>query len=120
MRNWQAGQKGEILARQHLVTLGYEVIANNFRAKRGEIDLVAKKDGMLCFFEVKYRTDLSQGHPAEAITKRKLRHLRMAITEYLLDNVGQEFHPLRVNALCIVHLPGQEPVFEMFDDILGP
>jgi len=120
MRNRQAGQRGEALASQHLTALGYEILVSNFRTRRGEIDLIAKKDGILCFFEVKYRTDLSQGHPAEAITKKKLRNLRRAIVEYLLANNGDEYHPLSICALCVVHLPGQVPVFEMFTDILGP
>ncbi|MBT9158021.1 MAG: hypothetical protein DDT36_01022 [Firmicutes bacterium] len=120
MHNKELGERGEALARHYLIKQGYQIIASNFRTPQGEIDLVAQKDGVLIFIEVKYRTDLGQGHPAEAITKRKLQNLRAAIGQYLLSSERADFRPIKIDALCIIHLPGSEPVFEIFPDILGP
>ncbi|MBT9154670.1 MAG: hypothetical protein DDT39_01349 [Firmicutes bacterium] len=72
MSNRSRGQRGEELAAQYLVSQGYAIVCRNYRGERGEIDLIAFRHGLLLFAEVKYRQDLTQGHPAEAITLRKL------------------------------------------------
>ena len=52
------GKQGEIEAYLYLRTLGYKIVATNFRVPydRGEIDLIGWDDGVLCFIEVKTRT----------------------------------------------------------------
>lgn len=77
------GQKGESLAVRHLKDQGYEILAQNYRTKVGEIDIVAREGGALVFVEVKARKSDKYGDPKWAITKAKQRKISMAALYYL-------------------------------------
>jgi putative endonuclease len=49
------GKAGEILVAQHLQSQGYTILTQNYRKRFGEIDLIAQKDDILAFVEVKWR-----------------------------------------------------------------
>ncbi len=71
LSNNEIGQKGEQLAVNYLLENGYNLLETNWRYKRAEIDIIAKKDGVLIFVEVKTRNYTYFGHPAEFVTKKK-------------------------------------------------
>ena len=77
------GQEWERLAARRLEAEGYEIRERNFRAKAGEIDLVAEENGVLCFIEVKGRAGAGFGAPADAVTLAKQRRIFRAAEEYL-------------------------------------
>ncbi len=77
------GQRGEDLAVDALREAGYEILDRNFRTPIGEIDVIAREGGALCFIEVKWRRDASMGHPAEAVTREKQRRLARTAEWYL-------------------------------------
>lgn len=77
------GQRGEDLAIEALREAGYEILERNFRTPIGEIDVVAREAGVLCFVEVKWRRDENMGHPAEAVTAEKRRRLARTAEWYL-------------------------------------
>ena len=54
-----------------------------WRCRFGEIDLIAEKDGVLLFVEVKLRTNLQYGAPREYVTVKKQEKLRAAALLYL-------------------------------------
>ena len=114
------GRRGEELAAQYLTAQGYTIVRRNYRAPRGEIDIIASRDGVLLFVEVKYRQDLTQGHPAEAITPRKIARLRQAVGAYLASGDAPPFSALKFDAVCIIEFLGQRPQLELFENILGP
>ena len=64
---------------------GYELLSENYRTKDGEIDIVASKDGLLCFIEVKYRSSETYGHPSEAVDKKKQERIYKSALQYLSD-----------------------------------
>ena len=72
MEHIQKGIAGERRACDYLVTEGYTVLAQNFRAGRGEIDIIASKDNCICFIEVKYRKNNKFGYPEVFVTDKKL------------------------------------------------
>jgi putative endonuclease len=76
LHNRQVGLRGENLAADYLAAKGYELLARNVRTEAGEIDLIARKDGLLVFVEVKTRGSDRFGAPEEAITP--LKQQRMA------------------------------------------
>ena len=49
------GDLGERIGEEYLVKNGYQVIEKNYLKPWGEIDIIAKKNGALVFFEVKTR-----------------------------------------------------------------
>lgn len=79
----EIGKKGEDIAEKYLKINGYEIINRNYRCKSGEIDIIAKEKGEIVFIEVKTRTDLKCGYPAEAVDNTKKKHL-YKVAEYFL------------------------------------
>lgn len=77
------GQEGEDIAVEALRRAGYEILDRNFRTPIGEIDVVAREAGVLCFVEVKWRRDSAMGHPAESVTPEKQRRLARTAEWYL-------------------------------------
>ena len=76
------GKTGEDLASEYLRHHGYTVIERNFKARYGELDIIAVKDNTLVVIEVKTRENNAFGNPEEAITKRKLRELILTTQYY--------------------------------------
>lgn len=57
---------------------GYEVLARNWACREGELDIVARRGRLLVFCEVKTRSSITFGLPAEAVgpvKQARLRHL---------------------------------------------
>ena len=61
---------------------GYVIVARNWRSKRGELDVVARKDGVLVVCEVKARASNAFGTPAEAVTPAKQLKVRRATADF--------------------------------------
>ncbi len=77
------GTEYEQKAGEYLKKQGYEILEYNFRCQTGEIDIIARDGEYLVFCEVKYRTDLRSGYPAEAVDQRKQRVLSKCALYYL-------------------------------------
>jgi len=80
------GQKGENIAKNYLIKHGYRIIESNFRTKIGEIDIIAKKNKLIVFVEVKTRSNLLFGCPYEAVDYRKQQKIIKTAQYYLLQN----------------------------------
>ena len=61
---------------------GYVIVARNWRSKRGELDVVARKDGVLVVCEVKAQASNAFGTPAEAVTPAKQLKVRRATADF--------------------------------------
>lgn len=83
MRHW-----AEEVAKAHLQRLGYRVVAENYRVRGAEIDLIAEAEGVLVIVEVKQRRRDRFGTPAEQLTPQKLRRLQQAALLYLAERYG--------------------------------
>lgn len=82
------GKYGEDYTCHYLQSKGYEILARNFRCYHvGEIDIIAKKDGIISFIEVKTRTNFRYGMPIESVTLTKQRKIHRC-AEYYLQSVG--------------------------------
>ncbi|MDR3293194.1 MAG: YraN family protein [Clostridiales bacterium] len=80
------GIKGESSAEQYLIDKGYKILTKNFVSYVGEIDIVARDGKYIVFVEVKSRTSLKYGRPAEAVTSDKIRKIRRTAEFYLTKN----------------------------------
>ncbi len=79
------GTKGERLAAEFLTRNGYEIAERNFRYARAEIDLIARKDNLIVFCEVKTRRSNIYGSGEDAVDGRKQAQIRKAADGYLAD-----------------------------------
>lgn len=77
------GDIGENFAADLLTNAGYQVIERNYRTKAGEIDIIAIKNGVLHFVEVKTRNGDQYGYPSEAVTATKQQRIKRAAEQYL-------------------------------------
>jgi putative endonuclease len=102
MNNRAVGTKYEEAAANYLRENGYQILQKNFRCRIGEIDLIAKSEGYLCFIEVKYRSDTAKGYPAEAITPNKIRRITRTAEFYLLLHKIPQDTPCRFDAVVIL------------------
>ena len=78
MRTTQRGHQAEEAVAKQMKNLGYEILSQNWRTPRCEIDIVARKDKIIYFVEVKFRLQSAQGDGLEHITKRKLSQMEFA------------------------------------------
>ncbi len=85
MSTKQDGDWGEALVAQYLIEHGCRIVEREWRCRFGEIDLIAEKDGVLLFVEVKLRTNLQYGAPREYVTAKKQEKLRAAALLYLSE-----------------------------------
>lgn len=97
------GGRGEDIALRYLVRRGHEVLARNYRTRRGELDLVTRLGDTLVIVEVKLRRSTAYGDPLEAVTPRKREQLRLMAEEYLAEN-APTFDALRFDVVGILLL----------------
>ena len=85
------GRKGESLAKALLENAGYEILDENWTHGKAEIDLIAYKDSVIIFTEVKTRTGNSFGEPEDFVDNRKQKLLADAADEYiyLMNHQGE-------------------------------
>lgn len=85
------GRKGESIAKAHLENEGYEILDENWTHGKAEIDLIAYKDRVIIFTEVKTRTGNGFGEPEDFVDARKKKLMADAADEYifLMDHQGE-------------------------------
>ena len=79
MGNW-----GEEFACAMLYSKGYEILERNFRCRMGEIDIIAQREDVIIFAEVKTREKDIAGTPAEAVDAQKQKRIRRIAEYYLM------------------------------------
>jgi len=83
--NISVGRMGEEMAERYLVKNGYSILAKRYRKINGEIDLIAALGECIVFVEVKTRSGITYGTPADAVTKKKQRTISSVAEQYLLE-----------------------------------
>ena len=97
------GRRGEALAAAYLEGAGYEIVDRNWRCPQGEIDIVAQRDGVLVFAEVKTRSGTGFGHPLQAVTPVKLARLRRLAGAWLDAHPGSRFsRNIRIDVIAVL------------------
>lgn len=69
----ETGKTGEKLAADWLEKKGFTILEKNWRHKRLEVDIIAEKDNLLHFIEVKSRSSQNYGLPEESVSLKKLK-----------------------------------------------
>ena len=119
-RRLPLGRRGENAAARHLVRLGYVIVARGHRGLIGEIDLVAVDGRTLVFVEVKTRTSLVAGHPADAVDENKQRRLTRLALSYMKRHDLLE-NPARFDVVAVTWPDkGGRPAIEHFQNAFEP
>lgn len=85
--NQELGQLGEKLAKKFLEERDYQIICQNFKARQGEIDIIARdNENTIVFVEVKTRSNLEFGNPSEAVNSIKKEHILKTAKYFLYSN----------------------------------
>lgn len=82
----QIGSYAEQIAANFLIQNGYRIVEMNFRCKTGEIDIIAEDEDYTVFVEVKYRKDISNGFPREAVNIHKQKTIIKTAKFYIFKN----------------------------------
>ncbi len=77
------GRRGEALAVAELTRRGYQVVERNWYCQVGEVDVVARRDEVWYFFEVRTRRGRNFGTPEESITEAKQQRMIEVALTYL-------------------------------------
>jgi len=104
------GFQKESLAEQYLKkSFAFKILDRNYRAKTGEIDIIAKKGRDIYFVEVRYRKRLSMVNPEESITLDKMRKIANTAMLYIkhkrLKNVNFHFSVIAIDEEDIIFYP---------------
>ncbi len=102
------GDRGERAAEAFLRSLGYRILARNYRSRAGEIDLIAEDGTVLVFVEVRSRADASFGTPEATVARDKRRKLVLTARAYLLEkDLDREtrFDVVAIEAGELRHVP---------------
>ncbi|MCB1762266.1 MAG: YraN family protein [Gammaproteobacteria bacterium] len=119
MSNNQArGERGEVLALKYLQHRGLTMVEQNFRSRRGEIDLVMLDVDQLVFVEVRLRNNALFGSAAESITRQKQLRVIQAAHYFLQSRSCWEGHACRFDVVAISEQP--QPRIEWIRDAFQP
>jgi putative endonuclease len=90
------GKEAEKRASLHLQSLGFHILTCNFHSKFGEIDIIALKDNILHFCEVKFSKNYD---PLERITPSKMAKMTKTIQYYFLKH--PQIHDYQMDAIIV-------------------
>jgi putative endonuclease len=114
----QKGRRGEDLATAFLLERQYHILQRNWRAKTGEIDIIAEKSGILIFCEVKSRSSLIYGAGAEAVNRQKQQRIIRTAMLYL-QRFGLFERPCQFDVIEILLEAGKEPLIHHIPRAFG-
>lgn len=114
MSSRRRGSWGEAQVAAYLRKGGYELLGSQWRCRFGEIDLIARKKGVLCFVEVKLRSGTAYGLPREAVDRRKQERLRTAAALYLSEK--ELDCPARFDVAEVYANEGEAPRIEYIEN----
>lgn len=111
----KTGQLGEQLGACYLIEKGYLVLELNWRHSRWEVDVIAAKENVLHFIEIKTRRSKQYGLPEEKVGKKKIMNLINAAEEYLYQN--SQWKRIQFDILAITILNEKAPEYFLIEDV---
>ena len=113
VRRQNLGKRGEELALRELERHGYAILAQRYRTRYGEIDIVAQDGETTVFVEVKARVGADFGSAAEAVTPAKQRRVAYMARDYIARN-DVTGRPCRFDVVAIDGADLPEPVITLY------
>jgi putative endonuclease len=107
------GRYGEQVAVDRLEAAGLIILARNWRCREGEIDIIAQDGSEVVFVEVKTRSSVAFGSPAEAVGRAKSARIRQLALRWILAQrdagAPASWSALRFDVVAVVRQPGNGP-----------
>ena len=111
------GRWGEEAAAAYLAEKGYTILARNVHSAHGEIDIVASKDNLLVFVEVKTRSSHIFAYPEDAVTRRKQAYL-LSAAEAWLQAHPESSDSWQFDVIAVEGTPGGKAQIEHFENVI--
>ena len=111
----QTGNTGEIMAVEYFMQKGYAILHKNWRHYRWEVDIIAEKDNILHFIEVKTRRTRQFGFPEDNVDKKKIRNLINAAEEFVYQ--FPQWNRIQFNILSISMLKDEPVEYFLIEDV---
>ncbi len=112
------GNRGEDIAVAYLIKEGYDILERNWRWKRAEVDIIAKKEDKLVLVEVKTRSYTYFGTPDAFVTSKKEIMLLDVGYQYAAK-IGHEWS-VQVDIIAIVTKEDGGHTLRHFEDVYFP
>ena len=116
-RKQAVGRWGEDIAAEYLSAKGYTLLERNFRSAHGEIDIVASKDDLLVFVEVKTRSSHAFAYPEDSVTRRKQAYLLSSAEAYLQAH-PESSDSWQFDVIAVEGTPGGKAEIEHFENVI--
>jgi len=100
MNRRRKGMWWEAEAARFLEEAGYTIVERGFRTRKGEIDLIIRKDSIMAFVEVKMRSSEAFGLPQEAVDKNKQKKI-IDIARFYLAKHPEPACDIRFDVIAI-------------------
>lgn len=113
-RHNEIGKTGEALAATWLQQQGFTLLHRNWCYDHYEIDIVASKEKVLHFVEVKTRSSNTYGFPEEAVSRKKISNMMKCSEHFQLKN--PQWKRVQFDILSI-NLQEQPPQYLFIEDI---
>jgi len=117
MDNKSTGNKGELIARDLLISKGYIIKASNWRHSYLELDIICESENEIVFVEVKTRSNGYFGDPIQSVSNKQQKNLIDAAEAYIDQfEIDKEF---RFDIIGILN-ENQQPDINHVEDAFGP
>jgi len=109
------GKLGEELAEKYFAGQGYAILEKNWRHSRWEVDIIASKNKVLHFAEVKTRRTKNYGLPEEKVGTKKIQNLINAAEQYLY--LHPQWKRIQFDILSITMIEGEPVEYFLIEDV---
>ena len=109
------GKTGEKMAINWLRERGYAILEQNWRHARWEVDVIAEKEMVLHFIEIKTRRSWNFGLPEDSVGKKKIQNLINAAEQYLYQ--FPQWQRIQFNILSILIIQNQPVAYFLIEDV---
>ncbi|MDT4900758.1 MAG: putative endonuclease [Pseudonocardiales bacterium] len=101
------GRFGEQVAAEHLLAAGLTIVTRNWRCRDGELDIIARDGRDLVFVEVKTRSSVAFGAPAEALSRLKIARIRRLALRWMEEHRDADgfWTSVRFDVVSVVRRP---------------
>ena len=106
------GEEGENRACNYLLSKGYAIIERNWRTKGGEIDIIAYKNDIIVFVEVKTLPNGTSDMIQRELNYQKRERILKTSKRFLLNHRQYSNSYIRFDVI-VIDMPGLEPVYHI-------